>query len=374
MGVRHKGGMISCPVCGFQNVNSTARCLKCNALLRGDEAELRAAFIRADERRDEPRLLMVRGALQKLWSRNPLRRFWRLPEDARYRFPFTAGLLSLLPGLGQIYNRQSGKALLLAGAWWGGAVLNLAALRHPFSNVLLLLLLLGWLLIWNDAIASAARMNGQFWSLRNSVALWFAAMFATGVLISASQFLGRNHISLVRVLDRAQKPDLHFGDLVLTNHMAYWFSGPQIGEVVYFDPERFAAEQTGALLNSSVSINVTDYFQRITALPGDRVEKREGRILRNGVVLPENLQPFGAELIPDGQTFQVPPGHYWLPVTRFPSDVLGALVNAPRLNLFQSGWIFPGWHESTMVPAGNIRGKAVAVINPPERRRWLTAK
>lgn len=368
--------MIVCPVCAFRNVGSQVRCLKCQALLREDEVEVADALARADElTRREFAAGAFKGLLHRLRSRNPLRALWALPEHVRYRFPFTAGLLSLVPGLGQVYNRQPGKGFLFAGLWWSGAAVCLVTLRHPWSNVLLLLLLLGWLLIWSDAVASAVRINGGLWSFRNSVALWFAAMFLAGVTISGAQFFGMNLVSLVRVLDSSQEPHIRSGELVLTNHMAYWFSEPKLGEVVYFDPGRFTAEFPGALASASMSINIKDYFQRVSGLPGDRIEKREGRLYRNGALVPPELEPFGLELIPDGESFTVPKGRYWLPVTSIPSDFFAvALFDASSPSLSAPGWIFKGWREACLISREELRGRAAAVLDPPGQRRFLGAK
>ncbi len=363
--------MTECPVCGFRNMSSNVRCLKCRALLRDDDKEVGAAFGAADAKRDGPRFPAVAGALATLRRKNPLRRFWRLPEHLRYRFPYAAGLLSLLPGLGQLYNRQPGKGALLAVCWWTGAAACLLTIREPYSNFLLIALLLGYLMIWNDAVASAVRINGELWSFRNSLALWCAAMFSAGALITGTQFLGMNHVSFVRVLDSATDPDIRLGDIVLTNHMAYWFSKPALGEVVYFDPARFTAEQPGAVMSSSISINIKDYYQRVAGLPGDLIEKREGRVYRNGSPLPPHMEPFNADAIPDGEKFDIPLDRYWLPVTRFPTDVFGALMGAPNIKPFEKGWIFRGWHDASLVPARAIRGKGVAILHPSERRRWL---
>ena len=124
-----------------------------------------------------------------------------------------------------------------------------------------------------------------------------------------------------------------------------------------------------------VSINIKDYFQRVSGLPGDRIEKRDGRLYRNGVLVPPELEPFGLEKIPDGESFTVPAGHYWLPVTSILTDVIATTVfEAPTLDLFQPKWIFKGWREACLISRKQLLGRAVAILHPPERRRFLSAK
>jgi arabinogalactan oligomer/maltooligosaccharide transport system permease protein len=102
--------------------------------------------------------------------------------------PKLAGWLSVIPGLGQLYNRQLRKALVfLAGVvalffaafnipaltdwlliWWqprGGLMVGLSLLVQMLSLLLFLGLFLGAFTFWyaamHDAMASAREINGE---------------------------------------------------------------------------------------------------------------------------------------------------------------------------------------------------------------------
>jgi len=65
-------------------------------------------------------------------------------RGVHYRNPWAAAFLSLIPGLGQLYNHQPKKALTIF--LFAAACLALAAatLYHPFSNYILMGCLLAW--------------------------------------------------------------------------------------------------------------------------------------------------------------------------------------------------------------------------------------
>jgi signal peptidase I len=326
--------------------------------------------------------------------------------------------------MGQFYNRQFGKGVLFLLCWWVAAALCIGCIRNPFSNWMLLGLLFCYLFIWNDAIVTAVRTNGQEWSVRQSVALWFALMFYAGIVTTAAQFLlptlvlvalvlwmnivfalthgdphamSRRHriillvgaiavtsvfvlarqtnsariFTFVRVNKDVSGDLIRKGDVVFVNNIAYWFSPPRVGDVIHFDPPRFSAEAGANVLG----INIMDYFQRVCGVPGDRIEKRAGVFYRNGSPVPPGLEPVHGEVIPEW-TFEVPRGHYFAPVTVIPPDLvtsaIGGALGAPRPPvMFTPGWNFPKWKESTMVPEKQVFGRAVAILNPPNHRAHL---
>jgi signal peptidase I len=365
--------MLICPVCGFRNPQSNDRCIKCSALLHRDEEIInRAMYDGAEKARKQHWRDLVLAPVERLQR---LLDFpgWRIKEALPYRFPFTAGGLSFIPGLGQLYNHQPRKGIIVGLAWAAFLAICLVTLRQPFSNVLLIVLVIGWMLIWNDAVGTAIRTNGQRWSLRNSLALLFGAMFLVGVTITALQFFGLSIVSLVRVRQDVQRPLIREGDRVWVNHTRYWFSWPKYGDVVFFDPPRFTAEQQANVY----SINITSYFQRVIGIEGDHVEKKNGKFFRNGNELPPQQWPMGADTMPDF-SFTVPRGKVMAPVTKVPQDTLGNLIGGALAlgigiidHVGQEGYIFPKWEEATMISRSEIFGKAVAVVDPPEHRKWL---
>lgn len=421
------GVMIVCPICGFRNTNQNLRCLKCQALLKDDDAEIRKAFDEADRQRDSDVGLLLKGAAGRVWMRLPFRRLWDLPPRAKFRSPWAAGWLSLLPGAGQVYNGQRGKALLLTAVWWMLAALCLSTLTNPLSNWLLIATLFFWVLIWDDAVATAVRLQGDDWNIRNTVALFCAGLFYAGMLATALQFLlptlvmaavflwltvadalGRSRgtryplrirslligtavfatlivllawhggttriFTFVAVIKDSQAPLIAKGDKVFVNNAAYWLGEPRLGDVIHFDPARFSAERG----SNVYSINIQDYFQRVCGLPGDVLEKKGEVMLRNGVLLPEALRPNGWKLLPDWE-YRVPPRQFFAPVTLIPDDLVAGGVMSmlgggatPSLAEGPGGMILKGWKEAAMVPVSVMKGRAVAICNPPTHRLWLS--
>lgn len=365
--------MLVCPVCGFRNPHSNERCLKCSALLQRNEVIIdRAMYEGAEKARKQYYRDLVAAPLERLGRLVSLPS-WRPKSDLPYKFPFTAGGLSILPGLGQMYNHQFAKGLTLAIIWAATLVLCIFTITQPYSNFLFLLLVVGWMLIWNDAVGTAIRSNGQSWSLRHSLAMLCGAMALIGISLTAAQFFGLGIVSLVRVRVDVHRPLIREWDRVYVNHVRYWFFSPRFGEIVWFDPPRITAE-AGA---NVYSIDIKSYFQRVIGVAGDHLEKKNGIFLRNGSVMPAEELPIGAETMPEFSVM-VPSGHVFAPVTLIPQDSLsntiGSLI-APDMALFryvgEPGFAWMNWPDVLMVPMSEVYGKAVAVVDPPEHRRWL---
>jgi Signal peptidase, peptidase S26 len=358
--------MLICPICGFRNTDQNTRCLKCQALLKENTGEFERTVAKHKRDRFEEAEFSIAALFTRLKERNPLRRYWELPLDMPYRFPFTAGGLSMIiPGLGQIYNNQRGKAFLLFMIWLVIVFVCLRTIKEPYSNFLLVGALLFWLAVWSDGVTSAVRINGGQWSLRNSIAMWFGAMFVAGLAISGAQFFGQGFVSFVRITNLTNEW-LKPGDVVMVNHMAYWFGRPRLGDFVYFDPPRFKADKPP----NEYLINIKDYFQVVSGVGGDTVKKENGRFLINGRPLMPGQSPLGGDVIPEWE-FKVPTDRYFVPVTSIPQDSVAAFFGVTAPPLFAAKWNFTGWPESTMIEKSAVYGRSTAIINPPHRRRWF---
>jgi len=94
------------------------------------------------------------------------------------------------------------------------------------------------------------------------------------VLLAAILFIAINLVSArIRVDGASMEPNLHTGEYILVNRLAYRWNAPQRGDVLVF---RLA--QQGR----------REYIKRIIGLPGDRVEIRARRVYVNGDVLAED--------------------------------------------------------------------------------------
>jgi len=362
--------MIICPVCGFRNPDANDKCFRCSALLKRNPELIRESFESADRKRK----LRERGQwlaihLDQFRESGWYRRLNRVPDDDRYRYPFTAGLLGILwPGLGHIYGGQPIKAAMLALIALACVVAAVLTIHQPWSNWILGALLFFWLWTWAASVALSMRANGAHLQFRHEVALVFAAMFLLGTTLTVSQYLGLGFLSIEKVTSQNMRPGFEPGERLLFFSVPYWFRQPRINEVILYDPPRFSAESG----KDVVSLNIKKYYQRVVGVAGDRIEKRGTEMFRNAQQIPQEQLPFGAETMGDFSVV-VPEGMIFAPVTRIPEpDMLAALQGAPRINYMgDPSWIFHGWEGFPCIDASLPTAKGIAILDPPHRRRWL---
>jgi signal peptidase I len=87
------------------------------------------------------------------------------------------------------------------------------------------------------------------------------------VSIAVTVYFGvTSTVQNAEVFGYSMEPNLHFGERVVINKLAYRFGGtPQRGDVVVFVPPEQLAENR-------------DYVKRVIGLPGEQVETKNGRI------------------------------------------------------------------------------------------------
>lgn len=363
--------MIVCPVCGFRNMDANARCFKCSALLKRDEALFREGVRTTAKRSRRDRIYRLLSApLDWVAHHHLTRKIFALPENAPFRYPFTAGLLNLVPGMGYLYCGQPLRAGFTFLVFLALAALAVATIRHPYSNWLLYTLLGLFFILWADGIATAAKSNGECWRPRKTLALACAAMMMVGALLTAAQWVGMDVLTLQRITHSAMQPDLQSGDRVAVSDIPLWFREPRVGEVVMFNPPRFEVHQGANIF----SINISKYLQRVLAGPGDRIAKKGAVYYRNDVELAGHELPFRGEDLPDFEIL-VPQGSYFIPVTGIPGDALASLMGSPAIGYVgEPGYSFIDFPASGIIPEGDISSTALAIASPPERRKWLNPR
>jgi len=126
-------------------------------------------------------------------------------------------------------------------------------------------------------------------SLRSKVYEFFETL-----LIAAILFVVINIITARVVVESvSMQPNLHEGELVIVNKLAFRWSEPERGDIVVFPYP----------LNQDIR-----FIKRVIGLPGDHVVVQDGQTIVNGVVLSE---PYLAEapgytgewLVADGDVF-----------------------------------------------------------------------
>jgi signal peptidase I len=157
----------------------------------------------------------------------------------------------------------------------------------------------------------------------------------------------------------SMEPTLEPGDRVLVMKA---FDTPERGDIVVFENPDPGAEPdrgiVGGFLNwLSEGLGFArpvdeDFIKRVIGLPGETVELRDGRLLVDGVEIPEpylqgppDTRDFGPVEVPEGELF-----------------VLGD----NRLNSNDSRY------GLGFVPKDKVVGEAFVVIWPPSRMGWLS--
>lgn len=148
---------------------------------------------------------------------------------------------------------------------------------------------------------------------------------------------------------RSMVPTLQVDDRLIVDKVSYHFRDPQRGDIVVFmPPEEASVVCTGP--KSSQSSSKDAYIKRIIALPGEKVEVRQGKVFVNDQPLQEDY----LEEVPDYQYGpRVVPNNSYL--------VLGDNRN----NSCDS-------HYWGFVPRDNIIGRAVVRFWPLGRMGEIT--
>ncbi len=363
--------MRTCSVCGFHHLDTDPVCLRCGASLAPDAATDR--FV--GRRPDRSGAFRLPGSfldfLYRLRGRSArivyavLRPFRApLPRDVDDRKPFQAAFLSLIPGVGQLYNHQRPKALLYLPLWI--VLIAAAALtyRESYSNAVLLLLFLWAAYAFHDGYRTARRINGEPWHLRLSLAFYVAWIFLFCVFCILSQFfLGTAFAKFRHMSEPVLSPVIDQGDRFVVDVFTYHFRSPRVGEIVYYKPKQIALD-AGENLYIEAPVNG---IERVVALPGETFSRKQGRHFRNGRPVPVTEAPINRSEVRWDYELEAPGDRYIVIRSYTSADSFGAA--APRM--FEVLDV-QGWEEACLVSEDDLIGRALLVYNPPERRRFLT--
>lgn len=161
----------------------------------------------------------------------------------------------------------------------------------------------------------------------------FSWIFVFAFAIIFAKTLNKYVVVNVQPESGSMEDTIQIGERVMTLRLAYTFSDPQRGDIVYFKPPFYTDK---------------DYIKRILGLPGELIEGRDGLVYINGEPLEEDYVT--EELRNDFGPYEVPEGKYFM-------------MGDNRGSSYDSR----GWAEK-FVPRENIHSKAI--FRYP-RFKWL---
>jgi len=266
--------------------------------------------------------------------------------------------MSLMPGLGQLYNGQPTKAFVFYSitAWVWPLVLSViflhSPLNPPFNIALPAILSAGlWIAIISDAVLVAKRDGRDY--RRKSFNKWYfyAGILAVVMLIDEvgrTDFI-RSYFQAFKIPSGNMTPTLLVGDhIYIDKSIQHQWANPARGDVIVF---KFPEDEK------------KDFIKRVIGIPGDIVEIKNKKVLINSVPLDD-----------ESYTQRIDPGI--IDRTINPRDNFGP-VTVPPLNYFVLGDNRDQSLDSRFwgfVELSKIKGKAIALYwswdNENSRVRW----
>lgn len=189
-----------------------------------------------------------------------------------------AALLSLLlPGLGQLYNRNAPLALPLMAVsilvpvpgLWLVATLPATATVPAAAVLLAIIIALTTFAIIHAAIV-ARRVGSMSLAWFNRWFIYLGLYCVAALWQNTAPFLRISSIESYNMPSGSMIPTLLVGDYMSARTRAFEDRLPERGELAVFRPP---------------SEPDVDFVKRIIGLPGDRIQLREGRLYLNGAVI-----------------------------------------------------------------------------------------
>ncbi len=196
-------------------------------------------------------------------------------RDTQRKSPIVAGVLSLLvPGLGQAYNRQVGKGIILYFArllpFFLATITGLIFTFSGFLTAVIVTVALP-LFIAGDTILTARRIKRtrrspyDKWYVYGAVVILSLFVVDPGVWVPF--FRDMLGVRTYRIPASSMEPTVQRGDHILANLRFYRTRTPKRGELIIFRLPRDRSK---------------DVLKRVVAIGGDTVEIRDKRLIVNG--------------------------------------------------------------------------------------------
>jgi signal peptidase I len=188
------------------------------------------------------------------------------------RSPRIALLLSFLtPGLGQMYNGQMKRGIILYLA--GGLIaitLVSTGLFFKFYTMVLCLAILAafFFFVWSDAYTGAAKSKDITLKPYNKWYLYLLVILITAFVIqpSFSSIIKNNIVRAYKTPSGGMEPALLVGDYFIADMRLYKNEKPKRGDVVIFEYPKDPSK---------------DFIKRVIGVEGEKVEINGGRLYIN---------------------------------------------------------------------------------------------
>ncbi len=295
----------------------------------------------------------------------------------QYQFlkrPWLAAWFSVIPGMGQIYNGQIFKAIPFLISFITLVTLFIAFIKQDISNWFMYATCGVIIIAFMDAFSTAVIKNQRSSvSKRQYFSLFFYGLFLMGFTLLMLQWYSHGLFQLININNDSLSPYFENGDRICVNRCTYWFHTPQRGDIVFYQPHSFSAEDSQGNL---FIIGQDNFIERIIGLPGETVEFHDGNISINGNPLPQKNYPLVTTSMPGFLKIKLPSDSYFIlqSVVPQPGDTLhdkffGILGEASHHNA--SIRDEENWQKSSVIPRNKIIGKPWFIYNPPSHRNFL---
>ncbi|MBN1867885.1 hypothetical protein JW916_11390 [Candidatus Sumerlaeota bacterium] len=368
--------MKKCRNCGFNNMEGRELCFKCGGALE------HRVDLEPGKRLERLPRFDLEGGLLRRFSRvgRGVARALEvdLPTDVSHRFPYVAGALGLVPGLGQVYNRQPKKLLYFVPAFAACLAPAACFIATPYwGNTFVALAIAVSLFSFSDAMATAGRINGQQFTLRGRLALMTYPVFllgAIGFLMGVLAWMNWPIFTLYYIGAEYMEPAIAKGDRICGEAVSLWFRGPRPGDVVRYDPPRFRLS-TGS---GDYSVNPQNGWERVMAVGGETLESVDGVLYVNGRELSREYYPLLPGNLPLRFRIECPEGKYLIVISALAEDE--GIINMLRRVVHGGGaarvpfLVGASWEKACIVERKEIWDRSRFIYAPTTRRRVLDPK
>ena len=305
-----------------------------------------------------------------------------------------AGWLSLFPGLGQLYNGQKLKALVLFLSFTGLLTTIYITIYQYISNWFLYGVFILIAYSFMDAfICNLTIHHKQNITTRQKISVVFYGLFLFGTTLMIGQWVLYPAFRFVYMNNNNLHPFIQRSDRILVNRIPYWFHEPKRGDIVWYKTGEFVAidypgkDITGELIENRYIFTNGSNMEKILALPGETILFSNKTIYINDKPLPAEYYPLVFDVYPNGFKYTLPSDSYFMLMSRIPkfgdtiSDsvirhgIFGLFPNMDATAVMEPHKAIirdtKNWLKACVIQRDMIIGKSWLIYDPPPRRRFL---